>query len=131
MELLTLNIHILETNEVISENTIVRMILFDGECTGNFFHGTIINGGVDTQIIKKKEYTSLSARYIVEGYDNTDTPCRLFIENNAKSNTDIITTTPKIYTDSTALKWMEQKKLTGTLEFKDDNLIIHIQDPSK
>ena len=54
MEILRIYINITETNEVISENTTVRMILFDGNCTGDFFNGTILNGGVDTQLISKK-----------------------------------------------------------------------------
>ncbi len=36
MEILRIHINITETNEVISENTTIRMILFDGYCTGDF-----------------------------------------------------------------------------------------------
>lgn len=126
MEILKIHINITETNEVISENTTVRMILFDGNCTGDFFNGTILNGGVDTQLISKKNHTTLSARYMLKGYDNKNKPCHLFIENNAESETDITYTKPKIYTDSENLKWLEREELTGILEHPDGKLVIRI-----
>lgn len=126
MEILKIHINIIETNEVVSENTTVRMLLFDGFCTGDFFNGTILNGGVDTQLISKEGHVTLSARYMLKGHDNKNRPCSLFIENNAESEDEITYTKPKIYTDSEHLKWLEQEKLTGRLEHKDGRLVIII-----
>lgn len=81
---------------------------------------------MDTQLISKENHTTLSARYMLNGHDNKDKPCRLFIENNVESETDITYTQPKIYTDSENLKWLEQEKLVGRLEHRDGKLVIHI-----
>ena len=126
MEILKIFVNIIETNEVISENTTVRMILFDGYCEGAFFNGTILNGGVDTQFITIGQNTTLSARYMLKGYDNQNEPCHLFIENNAESKNDISDTRPRIFTDSKNLKWLEKAELTGKIENEDGKLVIKI-----
>ena len=126
MEILKVYVNITETNEVISENTIVRMILFDGYCTGEFFNGTILNGGVDTQMTSADQRTTLSARYMLQGHDNKNNPCRLFIENNAEAGEGITYTRPKIYTDSSDLKWMEKAELIGRIADEEGKLVIII-----
>lgn len=126
MEILKIYVNILETNELVSESATVRMLLFDGYCTGDFFHGTILNGGVDTQILSADGRTRLSARYMLQGHDRKNLPCHLFIENNAEAENEILFTSPKIYTDSNDLKWLEKEKLTGKITNEDDKLVILI-----
>ena len=70
MEILKIHINITEINEVVSKEVTAKMILFDGFCEGDFFNGTILNGGVDTQMIRANENGTLSARYILKGHDN-------------------------------------------------------------
>ena len=123
MEIFRIHINITGSNKVISEDTTVQMLLFDGFCTGEFFNGTILNGGVDTQLISREGHITLSARYMLRGHDNRNRPCSLFIENNAEGEDDITYTKPKIYTDSEHLKWLEQEQLTGRLENKNGSLV--------
>ncbi|MDE7018776.1 MAG: DUF3237 domain-containing protein [Lachnospiraceae bacterium] len=128
MEVLRLYIHILETNEAVCGDATVRMVLFDGYCEGAFFNGTILKGGVDTQIIGPGQRTSLSARYMLEGRDCRNEPCRLFVENNAESeNGRIINTEPTIFTDSKDLKWLEREKLSGRIIEEEGKLVIIIE----
>lgn len=128
MEILRLHINIKEVNEVISAEGTVKMLLFDGQCEGDFFNGSILNGGVDTQRFGKDGTGTLSARYMLSGYDNRQNPCHLFIENNAKLGTGDNHTEPIIYTDSEALSWLEREELTGRIEAADGKLDIVIED---
>lgn len=125
MEILKIYVNIIETNEVVSENATVRMLLFDGYCVGKYFNGTILSGGVDTQMISEDK-TILSARYMLAGYDSKNVPCRLFIENNAEAEEGITYTRPKIYTDSSDLKWLETEELIGRIAEEDGKLVIII-----
>lgn len=138
-EILRIYVNIREVNELVSENATVRMLLFDGYCTGRFFNGKILNGGVDTQLIRGKEKAVLSARYMLQGRDGRNECCRLFIENNSV-NTAVkdgksgegaeegaVFTRPKIYTDSSALKWLEKEELLGRVGEEDGRLVIIIR----
>lgn len=127
MEILKIYVNILETNEVKSEEAIIRMLLFDGYCKSEYFNGVILNGGVDTQIINPDGTISLSARYMLKGHDNKNMPCHIFIENNATAENNVTYTKPKIYTDSKNLKWLEKKNLIGTIGNEDGKLLICIK----
>lgn len=126
MELLKIYVNLLETQEVLSQNAVIRMISFDGYAQGEYFSGEIQKGGVDTQIIKEGR-TSLSARYILKGIDDCKEPCQIFIENNAQSDGEITDTTPVLYTDSKSLKWIEDEKWRGRMESIDGQLVITIE----
>ena len=124
MEILRLYINLTEINEVVSDSRTAKMLLFNGTCKSDIFNGTILNGGVDTQIIEADGTGTLSARYIVEGQDSKGNACRLFIENNAKLGADQIITSPKIVTDSKELKWLETAKLVGRIEHGEQLTIV-------
>lgn len=126
MEVLKIYVNITEMNEVVSGNTTVRMLLFDGYCVGSFFNGTILNGGVDTQMTGADGRTLLSARYMLEGRDSKNNSCRLFIENNAETGVGTTYTRPKIVTDSSELKWLEREELIGRIADEDGKLVIII-----
>ena len=126
MEVLKIYVNITEMNEVVSENTTVRMLLFDGYCVGAFFNGTILNGGVDTQMTGADGRTALSARYMLQGHDSKNNSCRLFIENNAETGDGTTYTRPKIVTDSSELKWLEREELIGRIADEDGKLVIII-----
>ncbi len=114
-EVFSIDIKINHTEEVISSPVSARIVSFTGFCNSPLFKGEIVHDGADTQIITEG-ITSLSARYILKGTDFTGAPCSMFIENNAASLSDgEIITTPKILTDSPALKYLEEAKLTGTV----------------
>ncbi len=100
------------------------MILFHGKCECENFSGRILPGAVDTQKEEVGKERILSARYILEGKDKTGADCRIFIENNGNAAED--TTTPIIYTDSKALKWLETARLRGTIAGKEGGVIISV-----
>ena len=104
------------------------MILFHGESSCANFKGKILPGGVDTQKEPAGEKRLLSARYILEGTDCEGEWCRIFIENNGEvaGPGEVIKTTPVIYTDSKALKWLETADLSGIVEGKPGGVFITI-----
>lgn len=105
----------------------VRMLPFSGSCEGPLFHGTILSGGVDTQVDIAPGQGTLSARYMLEGTDDAGQACKLFIDNSAVTRWggDMVTH-PRIITDSASLKWLETAALTGRIEEKGDHLDIVI-----
>jgi len=116
-----------KTVEMLAADHTVRMILFDGYCDSDSFKGKILDGGVDTQIIGADGTGTLSARYILEGTDCEGADCRLFIENAGKlASGEPIITTPVIYTDSNALKWLENTVLTGTVMPAEGGVLVSI-----
>jgi hypothetical protein len=128
-EILTIDVLLKEFNEVKGHNGEALMILFDGYCHSDIFDGDILNGGVDTQ---KQDAGSnlrtLSARYILKGKDFEGKECRIFIENNGTSDGGRFTTTPKILTDSEALKELENTELVGSISStgEEGHIQIHI-----
>ncbi len=104
------------------------MLLFHGDCDCANFRGKVLPGGVDTQVQYQHENKSLSARYILEGKDASDCSCRIFVENQAVLQEDcaLLVTKPRILTDSTTLKWLENADLSGTVEEEQGYIIIKI-----
>jgi len=90
----------------------ICMIEFDGTANGPYFHGKVIGTGVDTQKIEKSKQMLLSARYMLEGTDASQTPCRIFIENNG---TDFDSCKPTIYTNSPLLADWETSDLRAKI----------------
>ena len=114
---LTVDVVLDEVIEVNGSRGKAAMILFHGESNCENFRGKVLPGGVDTQKEPAGEKRLLSARYVLEGKDKDGKECRIFIENNGvvdKPGADI-KTTPDIYTDSEALKWLETAQLYGTV----------------
>lgn len=100
------------------------MILFHGTFSCGAGTGKVLPGGVDTQIQKKDEARSLSARYILEGQDKNGEPFRIFVENNGIcTEGEPLTTHPVIYTDLKEIQWMEQENLTGVVEGSGENSV--------
>ncbi len=116
-----LTVQVATDNPVYLENGLgdsVLMIPFTGQATGKYFEGTVLNGGVDTQIIGRfGDRHSLSARYMLHGRDHTGQECDLYIENNGEIDprlTDVLfRTTPRIITNSEALAFLNNSLLAG------------------
>ena len=123
---LTIDVILDDVIEVNGSAGKATMILFHGSSTGESFNGKILPGGVDTQKEPLGEKRFLSARYVLEGVDCEGQECRIFIENNGLCGApgEIIKTKPLIYTDSKALKWLENADLTGTVEGKPGGVLI-------
>lgn len=118
-ELFTVHVDIENTFELQnSEEHSVVMITFSGSVTGKYFEGIVLSGGVDTQIIGKNgEPHTLSARYMLQGTDNTGHSCKIYIENNGNIDKNLKTalfrTSPKMITDSKALSFLNRETLVG------------------
>ena len=129
---LTVDVILDDIIEVNGSTGVAAMILFHGNCSCKNFEGKILPGGVDTQKQEHGKERLLSARYVLEGTDLEGQKCRIFIENNGAITEPgpgaVIKTTPKIYTDSKALKLLETAKLSGTVEGKEGGVFISIYD---
>ena len=121
--LLTIYVNILNGYAVNNGENGVVMIPFTGSAEGDFFVGDIIGTGVDTQMIKKDQLISLSARYMLEGSDYTGKACKIFIENNGSSLEHCV---PAIVTDSEALAFMQQASLASTVTPSEKGVIVRI-----
>lgn len=124
MKVMTLYIDCYDFITVEGTDKKVCQILFDGKAKGDYFIGRVLPGGVDTQLINADGSGTLSARYILEGYDRSGQQCRIFVENNALLNCS--GTKPTIITDSVELKWLETASLYGNLDTSNGNVIIDI-----
>ncbi len=125
---LTVDVVLDDVIEVNGSSGKAAMILFHGECSCSNFKGRILPGGVDTQKEATGEKRFLSARYVLEGTDLAGEKCRIFIENNGVIDAPDaqIRTVPVIYTDSSALKWLETADLYGTVDGKSGGVLISI-----
>ncbi|NGZ76521.1 DUF3237 family protein [Saccharibacillus alkalitolerans] len=116
-----LTVHVVIQDSVNLQNDLgdsVVMISFTGHATGEYFEGTVMSGGVDTQIIGAGGGRhSLSARYMLRGTDHAGQECDLYIENNGEIDpavTDVLfRTTPRIITNSKALSFLNRALLVG------------------
>ena len=84
----------------------VLMIPFSGTVKGELFNGRVLPGGVDTQTVDQNGVRHMSARYMLEGVDNSGERCKIYIDNNGWFPGEIIMpfkTIPTFFTDSKAL----------------------------
>lgn len=124
-EVLTIKIDITGSNEVKGKTGTAVMISFNGTADCELFHGKTGSEGIDTQMEWYGSVRTLSARYVLEGIDYTGKECHIFVENNGEIIDGVITTAPKIFTDSEALAFLETAKLQGTASWS-PQLTIHI-----
>ncbi len=131
-EVLTVHVQIEKSTELRNnDDDSVVMISFTGTVTGKYFEGTILDGGVDTQIIGRSgDRHSLSARYMLEGKDYTGQPCKIYIENNGDIHKELKTclfrTSPKMITDSKALSFLNSGIFVGEGHSTESGLDIKI-----
>ena len=107
-----------EVNAFTSEAGGVVMIPFDATIDGKYFNGTVLPGGIDTQVIGPKGTShTLSARYMAKGTDYTGEECFVYIENNGVICNDVeggyMRTTPKFVTNSKALDFLNKQLFVG------------------
>ncbi len=123
---LTIDVKLDEIIEVNGSAGKAAMILFHGNCDCGNFKGRVLPGGVDTQKEPTGEKRLMSARYVLEGVDKDGENCRIFIENNGicENPGEDVKTTPVIFTDSKALKWLETADLYGSVQGSPTGVII-------
>lgn len=100
----------------------IVMVPFDGQAEGPLFTGRIIGTGVDTQTIENGRIT-LSARYMMEGKDAEENPCRIFVENQGNGESGFH---PMIVTDSALLREWETAELSATVEGAPGGVTVRI-----
>ena len=124
MELiLEVHVHVKSSDYVEGHTLNVAMLPFDGTADGPYFTGKVIGSGVDTQKIQKSGEMLLSARYMLEGTDYKNNPCRIFIEN---SGNDMAHCTPMMVTNSPALAEWETAKLTACVKPGPEEVLIQV-----
>lgn len=120
---LTIDVKIQSVNTVEGTTGTVVMLAFEGSSDGPNFTGKTIGPCVDTQRYNTEGKGGLSARYMLEGTDNTGEKCRIFIENNGP---DLEHCIPTILTDSKALSYLNSAKLHSIVTPVDDGVCIKI-----
>ena len=126
MEVLRILIKTTGSNELNSGKGFFNMVLFEGECDCENFKGKVLPGGVDTQYYYAEGKGRISARYMLEGVDKEGKPCKIFIINEGEHDHGFLPTVPKVYTDSEALRYLEDADLVGYLIFEEQGLVISI-----
>lgn len=124
MLVLKLKIDVQGVQEVTGARQTARMILFGGTAEGDFFNGVIEPGGVDTQMDNRDGTGTLSARYSIQGTDREGKNARIFIENNGEYGKP---TSPRVWTDSPALRFLETAALRGHVTEENGQLTILIE----
>ena len=126
-EILTINVNLTDIYEVKGKSAEAVMINFGGDAKSEFFEGVILPGGVDTQREYSDKPFSLSARYMLKGKDKDGKDCLLFIENNGTATDGVVTTSPRLLSDSPSLAWLETARTSGSISDKDGELLITIR----
>ena len=111
----------------------VRFIPFGGTASGPLFSGIVRPGAADVQVVNLSEVRHMCARYILEGTDYSDAPCRIFIDNNGWFTPETpqrpFRTVPRILTDSLSLaSYLHQNRFVGEGTPSDSGVIIRIYD---
>ncbi|MBQ4156992.1 MAG: DUF3237 family protein [Clostridia bacterium] len=128
----TVHVHIRDTHTLKSELGQINMIVFDGYADAPFFKGEILSGACDTQKYLSGQPGTLSARYMLKGTDDEGKETTLFIENNARLNSDgRWQTVPWIMTDNPRLQWLSQLQMKGEIEGTDGGVLIHFYTEEK
>lgn len=118
-EVFTVHVNIKKTIELKNDDgDSVVMISFSGNVSGKYFNGVVLDGAIDTQIIGNVgDRHTLSARYMLEGKDQTGEVCRIYIENNGdfhnQWNDASFRTFPNIVTNSKALSFLNHELFVG------------------
>ena len=87
-------------------------IYFTGYCETEYFTGSILPEGCDTQEFTDGVQTGICAEYTLDGLDMEGAHCTIHIVNQ-RGEVDF---EPTIQTDSKALAWLNEAKLTAVLE---------------
>lgn len=86
----------------------VKIIPFTGTVEGSIFNGKVMPGAADVQVTNPAGVRHMCAQYMLEGTDNTGTPCHIFVENHGYFERDRhprpFEAWPTMRTDSAALR---------------------------
>lgn len=108
--IMTIHVEIDRSNcpEMHMQNGAVKIIPFTGWVEGKDFRGNVMPGAADVQVTNPAGVRHMCAQYMLEGVDNTGTPCHIFVENHGYFERDHrprpFEAWPTFRTDSNALK---------------------------
>lgn len=118
-DILDIHIEIAEVTEVQGSDSLVKMLAFTGTCTGEYFKGRVLPGGMDVQTIRRDGTGTVSARYMLEGTDAQGSVCKIYVENTGIiDGSGNMLTNPRLVTNSEALGWLRQEKLCCRFEMR-------------
>lgn len=117
----TVTVEIKEPYGLAGEYESVNFVPFSARAQGRLFNGVTVEDGIDLQFFIDGKF-KMSARYMLEGKDFTGNKCRLFIENEGET---LENCTPRIVTDSEALKFLQTASLYAKGESLGDGAVIH------
>ena len=120
--IMTVNVEITGSQSLGGEDYSVSLLHFHAEAEGELFNGSTTRDGIDTQTFIGGKF-NMSARYMLEGKDFEGNDCKVFIENSGSTLSDL---TPKIVTDSEALRFLQEQELYAQGESIGDGVIIKI-----
>lgn len=132
-DILDIQIVFEKTVQIETEEKAVKLIYFSGSCETEYFSGTVLQGGIDTQILTGSGGT-VSARYVLEGTDAAGIPCRIFVENEGVLNeAGEMRTKPKFVTDSHELSWLNNSELKCRFFMEDSkfHVIMYVDEMKK
>jgi uncharacterized protein len=111
-ELLTIHVVITDRETVSDGDCRKTRIYFTGYCDTEYFHGTVLPGGCDTQEHHMDKLTKVRAEYTLQGVDKEGEKCNIHIVNQ-KVNGEW---KPALETDSKNLAWLNNADMTAVLE---------------
>lgn len=121
-ELLTIRVIITNIETVTEGDYLKSEIYFTGYCDTEYFHGTILPGGCDTQEYFMDKQTKIRADYTLAGVDKEGKACRLHIINQKVDGE----WKPTVETDSCNLAWLNNADLTAVLEGNKEGPTVRI-----
>lgn len=121
-EILTIRVILTHREESAQEGKRTIKLFFTGYCETPYFRGTILPGACDTQEYEGDDCTGIRAEYTLEGLDCANNRCKIHVVNQKGSDD----WEPVIDTDSEALSWLSEEKLTAVLEHSSDGPTVRI-----
>lgn len=120
-----------DVRELQGPDGVVKMLPFGGAVEGKIFHGIVSPGAVDTQVTNCNQVRHMSARYMLEGYDEDENFCHIYIENNGwftnGERPSPFMTVPSFLTDSPTLaRYLNRDNFRGEGRKEDGKLTIYI-----
>ncbi|BCJ94665.1 hypothetical protein acsn021_22340 [Anaerocolumna cellulosilytica] len=121
-ELLTIRVIITNIETESKGDYRKSMIYFTGYCDTEYFHGTILPGGCDTQDYYLDKLIGIRADYTLQGTDIEGKKCNVHIINQNVNGE----WKPIIETDSKNLAWFNTADLTAVLEHSNEGPVVRI-----
>ncbi len=99
----------------------VTMQYFNGSADGEFFSGNVLSESSFTEKLYKDGISQYSARFVLNGKDDTDTACKIFIQDEWEVDTEgVATYYTRLVTNSPSLAWLETADIQSRVVENED-----------